>query len=285
VRLLLALATVSFVLATSAPAEELSGTLKKIKDTGVIRLGHLSESVPFSFVDDTGKPVGYSVDLCSRVASGIQEQLGLQKLEVQWIPVTLETRFKLVRDGTIDLECGISTNTLGRQKEVDFSVMTWVDGGNFVVKAEAPITGLADLAGKRIAVIPTTTTYGVLKEVLAKTYVNAEVIAVGSHMEGLEALNRGTVDAYASDQTVLIGLALSVAQSLRLKLGERQFSYEPYGLMLRKNDADFRVGVNTVLSRLYRSGQIVQIYDRWMGKLGRPAEVLGVMYLLNGLPE
>jgi ABC-type amino acid transport substrate-binding protein len=284
-RLLLALATAVFLLATPATAQELSGTLKKIKDSGVIRLGYLSQSVPFSFVDDNGKPLGYSVDLCSRVATAIQDQLGLKKLDVKWVEVTLETRFDMVKNGTIDLECGISTNTLARQKEVDFSVMTWVDGGNFVVKADAPIRGLSDLAGKKIAVVPSTTTHSALKDVLGKTYINAEVVPVADHMVGLEALHKGAVDAYASDQTVLIGLALSVGQSIALKLGEKQFSYEPYGLMLRRNDADFRVAVNTVLARMYRTGQVVEVYDRWMGKLGKPADVLVVMYLLNGLPE
>jgi ABC-type amino acid transport substrate-binding protein len=266
-------------------AADLAGTLKTIKDTGVIKLGYLPQSVPFSFVDVDGKPLGYSPDLCLRAATGIQEQLGLQKLDVQWVQVSLETRFDAVKTGAIDLECGITTNTLSRQKDVDFSVMTWVDGANFLVRESSPYRTLSDLAGKKIAVIPNTTTVGALKQVLEKSYINAEIVLVHSHLEGLEGLNKGTVDAYASDQTVLIGLAVAVSQSMKVRLGDKNLSYEPYGLMLRKNDQDFRQAVNTVLARLYRSGQIVQIYDRWFGKLGKPGEFLTIMYLLNALPE
>jgi ABC-type amino acid transport substrate-binding protein len=284
VRILSILATVVLVLANPVLADDISGTLKKISETGVIKLGYLSESIPFSFRNADGKAAGYSTDLCTRVATGIQEQLGL-KLDVQWVPVTLETRFDAVKSGAIDLECGITTNTLARQKQVDFSLMTWVDGANFMVREESPFKTLSDLNGKKIAVIPGTTTVGVLKEVLEKSYIKAEIVTVRSHVEGLEALGKGTADAYASDHTVLIGLALAAATSIKVRLGERSLSYEPYGLMMRKNDQDFRQAVNTVLARLYRTGQIGQIYDRWLGKLGKPSQFLSMMYLLNGLPE
>jgi len=283
-RLPYALAAAALVLASPVLADEISGTLKRIKDTGVIKLGHLTQSVPFSYVEVDGRPTGYSPDLCMRVATGIQEQLGLAKLDVQWVPVTLENRFEAVNSGTIDLECGITTNTLSRQKQVDFSVMTWVDGANFIVREESPFKSFSDLNGKKIAVIPNTTTVGALKESLEKSYVKAELVMVHSHSEGLDALRKGTADAYASDQTVLIGLALG-APSMKLRVGDRNLSYEPYGLMMRKNDQDFRQAVNTVLARLYRTGQILPIYDRWFGKLGKPSQFVVAMYLLNGLPE
>jgi ABC-type amino acid transport substrate-binding protein len=148
------------LLNTPVLAAELAGTLKTIKDTGVIKLGYLPQSVPFSFADGDGKPLGYSPDLCLRAATGIKEQLGLQKLDVQWVRVSEETRFDAVKAGAIDLECGITTNTLSRQKDVDFTVMTWVDGANFLVRDSSPYRTLSDLAGKKIAVIPNTTTRG-----------------------------------------------------------------------------------------------------------------------------
>jgi len=284
VRILSILAISTLILASPVLADDISGTLKKIKDTGVIKLGYLSESIPFSFKNADGKPSGYSTDLCMRVATGIQEQLEM-KLDVQWVPVTLETRFDAVKSGAIDLECGISTNSLSRQKQVDFSLMTWVDGANFMVRDESPFKTLLDLSGKKIAVIPDTTTIGVLKTVLEKNYIKAEIVNVRSHVEGLEALGKGTADAYASDQTVLIGLALAAEKSIKVRLGDRGLSYEPYGLMMRKNDQDFRQAVNTVLARLYRTSQIGPIYDRWFGKLGKPSQYITMMYLLNGLPE
>jgi len=283
-RPLIALAATALFLANSAFADEISGTLRKIKDTGVIKLGHLTQSAPFSYVEVDGTPTGYSPDLCMRAATGIQEQLGLPKLDIRWVPVTLETRFDAITSGAIDLECGITTNTLSRQKQVDFSVMTWVDGANFMVREESPVKSFSDLNGKKIAVIPNTTTVGAMKEVLEKSYVRAELVMVHSHVEGLEALRKGTADAYAADQTVLIGLALN-APSMKVRLGDRNLSYEPYGLMMRKNDQDFRQAVNTVLARLYRSGQIIPIYERWFGKLGKPSQFVTAMYLLNGLPE
>jgi glutamate/aspartate transport system substrate-binding protein len=285
VRILSAVAIAALLLNTPVLAADLTGTLKTIKETGVIKLGYLPQSVPFSFAETVGKPQGYSPDLCLRAATGIQEQLGLEKLDVQWVPVTLETRFDAIKTGAIDLECGITTNTLSRQKDVDFSLMTWVDGANFLVRDSSPYKTLSDLAGRKIAVIPNTTTVGVLEKVLEKSYINAEIVLVHSHLEGLDGLNKGTVDAYASDQTVLVGLAFAVSQSMKVRLGDKNLSYEPYGLMLRKNDQDFRQAVNTVLARLYRSGQIVQIYDRWFGKLGKPSEFIAMMYLLNALPE
>ena len=143
-------------------------TLKTIADTKTIRMGYLRESVPFSFVDQNGDPSGYSIDLCKRVAAGIQQQLNLPEIAIKWVPVTLANRFDLVSSGGIDLECGTSTNSLSRQKQVDFSVMTWVDGGNFVVKAGQPHHSLADLAGKKIAVVAGTTTESGLRAALKK---------------------------------------------------------------------------------------------------------------------
>lgn len=284
-RILSAAAVAVLLLNTSVLAADLTGTLKRIKDTGVIKLGYLPESIPFSFVDADGKPIGYSPELCLRAATGVQEQLGLQKLDVQWVPVTLETRFDAIKTGAIDLECGITTNTLSRQKEVDFSLMTWVDGANFLVRDSSAYRTLSDLAGKKIAVVPNTTTLEVLKQALEKSYISAEIVLVKSHLEGLDGLNKGTIDAYASDQTVLIGLGVAISKTLKVRIGDKNLSYEPYGLMLRKNDQDFRQAVNTVLARLYRSGQIVQIYDRWFGKLGKRSEFIAMMYLLNSLPE
>jgi len=273
------------VLVNTVLADDISGTLKKIKDTGVIKLGFLPESIPFSFEGAGGKPMGYSTELCTRVATGIQEQLGLPKLDVEWVPITLQSRFEAVKSGTIDLECGITSNTLSRQKQVDFSLMIWVDGANFLVRDDSPFKTLGDLNGKRIAVIPGTTTVAALSEALAKSYIKAEILTVQTHVAGLEALSKGNAEAYASDQTVLIGLALAAAKSLKVRLGDGNLSYEPYGLMMRRNDQDFRQAVNAVLARLYRTGQIAPIYDRWFGKLGKASQFITVMYLLNGLPE
>jgi ABC-type amino acid transport substrate-binding protein len=268
-----------------AQAQESQGTLQRIAQSKTIRLGYLKEGVPFSFAEQQGKPVGYTIDLCIRVAAGIQQQLGLPALDVQWVEVTSANRFDRVIDGTIDLECGTSTNTVARQKTVDFSLMIWVDGASFLVKADHPARRLADLAGKKIAVMSGTTTEQALRAALAKASLSVEIVPVKEHLDGLNALDRGTADAYASDRTVLVGLALAIGNQMPVALAEEQFSYEPYGLVLRRNDADFKQAVNRVLAQLYRTAAVIEIYDRWFGKLGKPSGLLVAMYALNGLPE
>jgi len=266
-------------------ADGSQATLERIKATKTIRLGHLAQSVPFSFADEKGAPLGYSVELCQRVAAGIEQELGIGEIKVQWVPVTLADRFEKVIDDSIDLECGITTITLERRQKVDFSLMTWVDGGSFVVRAKRPHGGIGDLDGKKVAVIAGTTTEGALGEAAKKDFVKIDIVKVKEHLEGLEALAQGKVDAYAADQTVLIGLALAVRDKLQLDLADRNFSFEPYALTLRRNDPDFKLAVDRTLARLYRTGQVGAIYDRWFGKLGKPSAMLRAMFAIEGLPE
>jgi glutamate/aspartate transport system substrate-binding protein len=282
----LALSLAVLVLAAvPARAQDLQGTLKKIKDSGTITLGYREQSVPFSFKGSDGTPAGYSVDLCKSVATAVQQQLGLQKLDVKWVPVTVETRIPAVVRGAIDLECGSTTNTLSRQEQVDFSHMTFVDGGSLLVKTTGKLASFQDLAGKKIGVIPGTTTETALKAALQKALVNAQVTPVKDHREGLTGVEGGTLDAYASDRVILIGLAVTAQDPSQFAIADTYLSYEPYGLMLRRGDAAFRLTVNRALSQLYRSGEVVQIYGRWFGKLGAPGNLLIAMYALHALPE
>ncbi len=273
------------ILPSAALGQELQGTLKKIKDANSIIIGYREASRPFSFVGDDGKPVGYSIDLCLRITAGVQQELGLRDLQIKWVPVTPENRISSVVKGTIDIECGSTTNSLSRQEQVDFSNMIFVDGGSLLAKADSSIRGIGDLGGKRVAVIPGTTTEKALLESLQKRYINARIVKVKDHNEGLAVLERGEADAYASDEVILVGLALTAKEPTKYKLGEQYFSYEPYGLMLRRGDPDFRLAVNRVLSRLYRSDQIIEIFKKWFGGLGKPGALLQAMYILNGLPE
>lgn len=265
----------------SAP---LDGTLRTIKQTGTIKLGYREQSVPFSFVGRDGRPAGYSIDLCEQVVAGIQRQLAL-KLAVTWVPVTVDTRIPAVVQGTIDLECGSTSNSLSRQELVDFSSMTFVDGGTLLVKQGSRITSFFDVAGKRIAVIPGTTTESALRESLMKSIPGIQLVTVKDHGEGLAAVARGAADAYASDRVILIGLAVTSRDAKLYALLEPHFSYEPYGLVMRRGDAAFRLAVNRVLARLYRSAEIETIYSRWFGPLGPPSSVLLLMYALQAWPE
>ena len=188
-------------------------------------------------------------------------------------------------DGTLDMECGSTTMSLSRQAEVDFSIMTFVDGGSLLVTDASAIRGISTLGGKRVAVIPGTTTEKSLNEALKKNAVNATVVAVKDHDAGVAALDGGTADAYASDRVILIGIGRTSKSPDKLSLVQEFFSYEPYGLMLRRNDSAFRLSVNRALASLYKSGDVLPIYEKWFGSMTTAGQMIGAMYLMNALPE
>ena len=274
-----------------AGAQELRGTLKKIKDSGTIAIGYRESSPPFSFAEPSSaapggrKAVGYSIDLCLRVVDGVKKRLSMSALPVKWVPVTADTRIAAVVNGTVDLECGSSSNTLTRQEQVDFSHLTFVDGGSLLVKVDSGLVQLSDVAGKRIGVIPGTTTEKALNEALRKGRLTAQVVPVKEHADGRAALEAGTIDAYASDRALLIGLILTAADPARFGLSDVLLSYEPYGLMLRRDDSAFRLEVNRALSEVYRSGDIAAIFQKWFGAFVKPGPLLLALYLLQSLPE
>jgi ABC-type amino acid transport substrate-binding protein len=266
-------------------AQPLSGTLKKIKDTGTIVIGYRENSRPFSFQGPDGKPTGYSIDLCQRIATAVQQELGLSTLEVKYVPVTVESRIAAVANGTVDIECGSTTTTISRQEQVDFTNPTFLDGGGLLVLTGSGINGVGDLGGKRVAVIPGTTTERALKDAIQRSFILVSTVTVKDHNEGLSVLENGLADAYASDRTILIGLAVGSKDPGRLALAESMFSYEPYGFMLRRGDASFRLVANRTLARIYRTEQVLQIFQKWFGKLGRPTGALLAVYLIHGIPE
>jgi len=264
--------------------QELDGTLKKIKESNTFTLGYLNSAPPFSFPGPDKKPVGYSIDLCTHVASKIQQQLGIN-LKLNWVAVTTENRLEMVASGKVDIECSTTTASLSRQERVDFSLMTFVDGGGLLTKADFNLRTAADLANKRIAVIPGTTTESALTKFLKEEFVTVQLVRVKNHVEGLAAVEKGLAEAFASDRGILAGLAVTSKDPSSFALPSILFSYEPYGFMVRRNDAAFRLAVNRALAGLYRSGGIVEIYDRWFGAFGKPSQAIQAMYLLNGLPE
>ena len=272
-----------FALAASAVAQ--AGTLDKIKKSGVITMGYLAGSVPFSSKNEMGQPQGYSVDLCREIASGISEQLKMPAIETRWVELTIQNRLEAVRSGKVDIECSTTTWTLSRQAEVDFSLITFVDGGSILTPVQSDIANLADFKGKRIAVITGTTTEKVLRSSLASRSINAEVVTVQTRAAGLQMLDQRKVDGFASDRTTLIGVVLATQTRGAFKLLGEDFSVEPYALALPRGDADFRLAVNRVLARLYRTGEISKIYNQWLGPLGAPSLLLSAAYFLQSLAE
>ena len=274
------------VLCFSAEAAKLTGTLKKVADTGVITIGYNTDSAPFSSQDDSGSPVGYSVDLCRRIATAAKDKLGLDDLEVKFVEVTLEDRFDAVESGKVDIECSSSTITLSRLEKVDFTLMTFVTGGSLVSKENAAIMTTDDINGKSVAVIRGTTTESALNAHLKENLIDASVVLVDTDSEGMAQLDAGKVQAFASDQVVLIGQIVNSGDPESYVLSEDIFSFEPYGLSLRRNDADFRLLANRSLAQIYRSGQFKKLFNKWFGRVGlRPSPVLIAMYQLQALPE
>ena len=233
----------------------------------------------FSFVGIDGKPGGYSVDLCNAVVEGLATDLSLGELRTEWVKVTPETRIDALLDGTIDLECGSTTSTYSRQERVDFSNFIFLDGATFMSRVNAGLRSLEDLSGKRVAVIPGTTTERALKEALTKAGVTSEIVSVKINREGLRAVSDGNADAFAGDRTILLNLAATSSEPDRYTVVDRLLSFEPYALMLRRDPA-FRLAVNRQLSRIYRSGSITEIYGKWFGRYGPPGELLRTMYAI-----
>ena len=277
---------VALALALALPvAPAAAQTLAKIRKQGAITLGYIDGGAPFSFADAKGEPQGYSVDICRAVAAGLRAQLKREDLKTRWVKLTIQNRIDAVRRRRVDVECSTTTWTLGRQELVDFSLVTFVDGASILAKAGTDVSHFSDYNGKRIAVIPGTTTEKVLRDALAQRSIKAEVVEVKTRDEGLALLNESKVEGLASDRTTLIGVVTHNPTGGVYKLLDEDFSIEPYALMLPRGDHDLRLAVNRVLARLYRSGEIRPIYDRWLGPLGPPSLLLSASYFIQGLSE
>lgn len=257
-----------------------SATLDRIKATGTIRLAYREAAAPFSFKEGD-RVHGYAVELCERVAESIRASLTLPKLDVQWRGVDAATRLDAVAKGDVDAECGTTTITLGRMEQVDFSVPYFVDGGSVLVRRDARIARLADLKGKRIAAIPGTTTERALTAQLSAASAPATLVPVRDLAEGLAALVAGKVDALAGDRIVLTRQRARLDKPETVDFVADDFSFEPYAVVVRRDDPDFRLAVNRALVRLYRSGEIDGIFLRWFGAYGNPGTLLHAMFYLQ----
>jgi len=283
---LLTPAALAFLLAVPSSAATQEDTLAKIRRTSAITIGFTETSAPFSSVGPGGVPQGYSIDLCLRIADGIKKDLSLSQLDVKWARVTTENRIASVVNGAVDIECGTTTKTLSRMAQVDFTLLTFLDGGSLLVATASGIGKLTDLPGKRVAVIPTTTTERAMRDVVTKLSLqHVTLLSVKDHAEGLAALDAGKVDAYASDRTLLVGLLAASKDRAKLKVIEDFISYEPYAFMIRRGDANFQLAVNRVLTRLYRNAEVVPIYEKWFGPFPEGGSLIAALYVLNSVPE
>lgn len=280
----IALASALLLAAGAVHSQNLDGRLKTIAANKTITIAYRADAAPFSSTDDK-QAVGYSIDLCKRVVNSIERQLNVQGLQVKWFPVTTLTRFDAVARGQADMECGSSTVTLSRLKQVDFSSYIFVESTGLLAKAASGLRSLSDLSGRSIAVIAGTTNERAVHAQLKRRQLSATVVPFKTRDEAFAALEEGKVDAFASDKLLLVGAARNSKDQKSLYLLPDELSFEPYGIALPRGDADFRLAVNTGLAQLYRSGEITEIFGRWFGAFGDPGAVTRVMYLLGAIPE
>jgi glutamate/aspartate transport system substrate-binding protein len=283
--LLAALCLAPSLTLAQAPTAPLEGRLKKVQETRTISVAYRPDALPFSFEDAEKKPAGYTVDLCRAVITAIEAQLGAGPLQVRWVPVTVQTRFTAVASGQADMECGASTVTLGRKKEVGFSSLIFVDGTGLLVLKSTPGYSLLALAGKKIGVISGTSNERALADAMKALSVSATVVPLKSREEGLERLEAGAIDAIASDRVLLLGLAPKAKNPENTVLLADALSYEPYAIALPRGDWQLQQAVDAALAQVFSSPALPAIYARWFAGLGDPSPALQVMYGLGRLPQ
>lgn len=274
-----------------AAAQDGQGTLDKIDAAGEMVLGFRETSIPFSFIEGGGDPRGYSIDLCLRVVDAVRERLGKPDLPVRYVPVTPQTRIPLLANGTIDIECGSTTNNLTRQEQVSYLPITFITGTKLLVKAESGIESLQDLVGKRIGLAQGTTNERAIKAAIEEQNLDVDVLNVNDHAEGFLALETDRVDAYSTDHVLLHGLTTKAREPNDYAVVGDFLSYDPYALMVRRNDADFQLLGTTVLADLFRSGEIAEIYAKWFEPFPTdpnvsipPTDLLETAWELQALP-
>jgi ABC-type amino acid transport substrate-binding protein len=261
-----------------------AGTLDRIGQEKSIRIAYREDAPPFSYKDKIGEPAGFMVDLCRAVAKHLADQRSLPSLNVVYIPVTAADRFEAITQQKADLLCEPTSVTLSRREQVDFSVPTFLDGASLMVRADGP-KNLRDLAGKKVGVLAGTTTEEALRNTLKETGITGDVVAAKTHDEGLAMLDDGKISAYFGDRSILLFLIKQSQAPDKLRLADDYLSVEPYALALPRGDSDLRLAVDRALSHIYRSGEIVSIFQRTFGGKAEPSQILRTLYVISSLPD
>lgn len=273
---------------TTSYAQQQVDTLKRIAKTGEIRIGFTADEPPLSFLDGEGNVVGYSIDLCRRIAAAARDAAGIEEIKIVFVPlVTMEARIAAVENGDVDIECGSTTVTLSRRERVDFSLMTFITGSAVLSLKESPIDGVDDLDGAEIAVLPGSTNEAVMRRVISINDFKIDLRVVKSHDEGMELLNAKKIDGFASDRAMLIGQVFRNADARNKYVMTRSaLSYEPYAFMLPRGDSAFRLVADRALATQFRGAGIRRLYQNWFGRYGEPlSEIVAAMYEFQAVGE
>ena len=277
-------ALTALMLASAVQAQPLEGRLKRIAETKTIAIAHRTDAMPFSFTEN-GQVTGFTVDLCKRVVTSIERQINVPGLQIKWVQVTSQNRFDVVASGQADLECGASTVTLSRLRQVDFSSFIFIETTSLLVKSASGLQSFADVAGKKIAVVAGTTNERAVQAQLKRRQINATVLPMKTREQAFDALESGAADAFARDRLLLLGSFVKAKDPKAMAILGDELSMEPYGIALPRGDAALRLAVNTGLSQVFGSGEIGELFKTWFGQLGRPSVVLEVNYLLGTIPD
>jgi glutamate/aspartate transport system substrate-binding protein len=271
-------AVAAFAVLAAAPvaAQELTGTLKKIKDSGTITIGHRETSIPFSYLDEKQQPIGYSMDICAAVVEEVKKELGLAQLTVKYNPVTPQTRIPLMSNGTIDIECGSTTNNLTRQKQVGFAPITFITGTKLLVKKSAKVKSYKDLKNKTVVVTQGTTNERTIKALSEKDNLNIKFLNAKDHGESFLTVESGRAVAFSMDDILLYGLIAKAKSPKDYEVVGDYLSYDPYGMMYRKGDEDFGLVVRRSIARLMSTGDINKLYNKWFLEKLPSGETMGV---------
>jgi glutamate/aspartate transport system substrate-binding protein len=280
-----AIATIALILSTCFASAQIpaDSRMKRIADTKTIKLGFRAAATPFSFLGDKKEPVGYTIDLCTIVVDAIGKSLG-SPLKIEWVEVTTQNRFDMVAQGKADMECGSSTITLSRMKDVDFSSIIFTESTGIVVKSASGIQKATDLNGKKIAVATNTTNERAIANLIKQGTLKAVLVPVKDREAGIAALEKGEVDAYASDKLLLVGARFADAKAMSMLPDD--LSLEPYGIVLPRGDWALRLAVNSGLADIFRSNQIASVFGKWFNQIGlKPGPLLLSAFTLGALPQ
>ena len=262
-RRVLGLTLALFVAVAASGNAVAQDTLKKIKDTGVVKIGNRDASIPLSYLDDKQKPVGYGVDICLKVVDAIKAELKMPNLKVEFVPVTSQTRIPILTGGNIDLECGSTTNSVERQKQVAFAPTYFMTGTKIIVKKSSGIKSYNDLKGKTVVFTSGTTNERAMKAYSDEHKLGINFIPSKDHAESFLAVDTGRAVAFPMDDVILYGLRANAKNPNDFEVLGPFLSDDPYGIMMRKDDPQFKKVVDNAVSALYKSGEINKIYHKW----------------------
>jgi len=260
------------------PQAATAGTLDRVRDSGVLRIGYRADAKPYSYRNEHGQAAGYIVDLCTEIAA----ELG-SNVRPEYVLVPSDNRFEAVRDGRVDILCDPSSITMERRELVDFSIPTFLDGASALSRTSKPVRVYEDLGGKRVGVLEATTTERTLRASIGELGLRSTVVTVRDHRAGFDMLADDKIDAYFADRGIILAI-LREGGRPGFDVSRQYFSYETYALALPRDDGAFRLLVDRTLARLYRTGKIDAVLEKTFGK-GQPHDLLKAMILINSLPE